>query len=102
MGVDGASPVHSLATQTFEEVGSRGWEKAHPSQLSLHWYHYRNFKQYWEKRAGCYKPSLLLSHLGFFYHSKAEIHTNTGSLPPRIAKLLAGDQRQPLGCRTWL
>lgn len=58
MGVDGASPVHSLATQTFEEVGSRGWQKGHHPLLSLHWYHYRNFKQYWEKRAGCYKPTL--------------------------------------------
>lgn len=77
-------------TQTFEEVGSRGWEKGQPPQLSLHWYHCRNFSQYWEKKEqGATNPLWLLSHLCFFYHSKAWIHMNTGSLTPRIARLSA-------------
>lgn len=55
-----------------------------------------------KKEQGATNPLWLLSHLVFFYHSEAEIHLNTGSLPSRIARLLAGDQKQPLGCRIWL
>lgn len=46
-------------TQTFEEVSSRGWENGQPPQLSLHWYHCRNFSQYREK-----KNRVLQTHSG--------------------------------------
>lgn len=89
VGADGASPAHSLPKllrRSVAEGGRRDNLLSFPftgitAEISV------NTGK--KKEQGATNPLWLLSHLCFFYHSKAWIHMNTGSLTPRIARLSA-------------